>query len=110
MVAGPRDSLLRTRNQIAPRRGHDLTTTKPNTMKDLRHEWNELLEMLEQHIADKRITPMEDAILTKAEAVEAELSKLESNDGNDVIMGVNFSSSMDMLDDLFRTIQKNPVQ
>jgi hypothetical protein len=78
-------------------------------MKDLRHEWNELLEMLEQHIADKRITPMEDAILTKAEAVEAELSKLESND-SDVIAGVNFSSSMDLLDDLFRTIQKNPVQ
>lgn len=78
-------------------------------MKDLRHEWNELLEMLEQHIADKRITPMEDAILTKAEAVEAELSKLESNDNN-VIAGVNFSSSMDLLDDLFRTIQKNPVQ
>ena len=78
-------------------------------MKDLRHEWNELLELLEQHIADKRITPMEDAILTKAEAVEAELSKLESND-SDVIAGVNFSSSMDMLDDLFRTIQKNPVQ
>jgi hypothetical protein len=78
-------------------------------MKDLRYEWNELLEMLEQHIADKRITPMEDAILTKAEAVEAELSKLESND-SDVIAGVNFSSSMDLLDDLFRTIQKNPVQ
>jgi len=51
---------------------------------------------------------MEDAILTKAEAVEAELSKLESND-SDVIAGVNFSSSMDLLDDLFRTIQKNPV-
>jgi hypothetical protein len=78
-------------------------------MKDLRHEWNELLEMLEQHIADKRITPAEDAILTKAEAVEAELSKLESND-SDVIAGVNFSSSMDLLDDLFRRIQKNPVQ
>ena len=78
-------------------------------MQDLRHEWNELLQMLEQYIADKRITPMEDAILSKAEAVEAELSRLESND-SDVIAGVNFSGSMDLLDDLFRTISKNPVQ
>ena len=52
---------------------------------------------------------MEDAILKQAEAVEAEVSKLEGS-SSDVIAGVNFGTSMDMLDDLFRTIQKNPVQ
>jgi len=78
-------------------------------MTDLRTEWDDLLQLLEQHIADKRITPMEDAILKQAEAVEAELSKLEDT-SSDVIAGVNFGTSMDMLDDLFRTIQKNPVQ
>jgi len=78
-------------------------------MTDLRREWNDLLQLLEQHIADKRITPMDDAILKQAEAVEAEVSKLEDT-SSDVIAGVNFSTSMDMLDDLFRTIQKNPVQ
>jgi len=78
-------------------------------MDDLRQEWDELLELLEQHIANQRITPMEDAILTKAEAVEAELSKLENND-SDVIAGVNFSSSMTMLDDLFLRLKNNPVQ
>ena len=78
-------------------------------MTDLRTEWDDLLQLLEQHIADKRITPMEDAILKQAEAVEAELSKLEDT-SSDVIAGVNFGTSMDMLDDLFRQIQKNPVQ
>lgn len=78
--------------------------------KNLRHEWNELLELLEQHIADKRITPMEDAILKQAEAVEVELGKIEANDVTDVIGGVNFASSMDMLDDLFQTIKRNPIQ
>jgi len=78
-------------------------------MKDLRTEWDDLLQLLENHIADKRITPMEDAILKQAEAVEAEVSKLEGS-SSDVIAGVNFGTSMDMLDDLFRTIQKNPVQ
>jgi len=78
-------------------------------MKDLRREWDDLLQLLETHIADKRITPMEDAILKQAEAVEAELSRLEDS-SSDVIAGVNFSASMDMLDDLFRQIQKNPVQ
>ena len=78
-------------------------------MTDLRREWDDLLQLLEHHIADKRITPMEDAILKQAEAVEAELSKLEDT-SSDVIAGVNFGTSMDMLDDLFRQIQKNPVQ
>ena len=78
-------------------------------MKDLRREWDDLLQLLEHHIADKRITPMEDAILKQAEAVEAEVSKLEDT-SSDVIAGVNFGTSMDMLDDLFRTIQKNPLQ
>ena len=78
-------------------------------MKDLRTEWDDLLQLLETYIADKRITPMEDAILKQAEAVEAEVSKLEDT-SSDVIAGVNFGTSMDMLDDLFRTIQKNPVQ
>ena len=78
-------------------------------MTDLRREWDDLLQLLEHHIADKRITPMEDAILKQAEAVEAEVSKLEDTP-SDVIAGVNFGTSMDMLDDLFRTIQKNPVQ
>ena len=78
-------------------------------MKDLRTEWDDLLQLLETYIADKRITPMEDAILKQAEAVEAELSNLEGS-SSDVIAGVNFGTSMDMLDDLFRTIQKNPVQ
>lgn len=79
-------------------------------MTDLRREWDDLLQLLENHIADKRITPMEDAILKQAEAVEAEVSNLEEITSSDVIAGVNFSTSMDMLDDLFRTIQKNPVQ
>ena len=79
-------------------------------MTDLRREWDDLLQLLEHHIADKRITPMEDAILKQAEAVEAELSSLEESTSSDVIAGVNFGTSMDMLDDLFRTIQKNPVQ
>ena len=78
-------------------------------MTDLRTEWDDLLQLLETYIADKRITPMEDAILKQAEAVEAELSKLEDT-SSDVIAGVNFGTSMDMLDDLFRQIQKNPVQ
>ena len=78
-------------------------------MTDLRREWDDLLQLLENHIADKRITPMEDAILKQAEAVEAELSNLEDT-SSDVIAGVNFGTSMDMLDDLFRQIQKNPVQ
>jgi len=78
-------------------------------MKDLRTEWDDLLQLLETYIADKRITPMEDAILKQAEAVEAELSNLEET-SSDVIAGVNFGTSMDMLDDLFRQIQKNPVQ
>ena len=78
-------------------------------MTDLRREWDDLLQLLENHIADKRITPMEDAILKQAEAVEAELSNLEDS-SSDVIAGVNFGTSMDMLDDLFRTIQKNPLQ
>lgn len=78
-------------------------------MQDLRHEWDDLVQLLEQHILDKRITPMEDAILKQLMAVEVELSRLESND-SDVIAGVNFSGSMDLLDDLFRTISKNPVQ
>ena len=78
-------------------------------MTDLRREWDDLLQLLEHHIADKRITPMEDAILKQAEAVEAEVSKLEDT-SSDVIAGVNFGTSMDMLDDLFRQIQKNPVQ
>mgnify|MGYP000583014362 CR=1 FL=1 len=78
-------------------------------MKDLRTEWDDLLQLLETYIADKRITPMEDAILKQAEAVEAEVSKLEDT-SSDVIAGVNFGTSMDMLDDLFRQIQKNPVQ
>jgi len=43
-------------------------------MTDLRREWNDLLQLLEQHIADKRITPMDDAILKQAEAVEKYLS------------------------------------
>lgn len=79
-------------------------------MTDLRREWDDLLQLLENHIADKRITPMEDAILKQAEAVEAELSSLEESTSSDVIAGVNFGTSMDMLDDLFRTIQKNPLQ
>ena len=78
-------------------------------MTDLRREWDDLLQLLETYIADKRITPMEDAILKQAEAVEAEVSKLEDS-SSDVIAGVNFGTSMDMLDDLFRQIQKNPVQ
>ena len=78
-------------------------------MKDLRTEWDDLLQLLETYIADKRITPMEDAILKQAEAVEAELSNLEDT-SSDLIAGVNFGTSMDMLDDLFRQIQKNPVQ
>jgi len=78
-------------------------------MTDLRTEWDDLLHLLETYIADKRITPMEDAILKQAEAVEAELSNLEDT-SSDLIAGVNFGTSMDMLDDLFRQIQKNPVQ
>ena len=78
-------------------------------MTDLRREWDDLLQLLEHHIADKRITPMEDAILKQAEAVEAELSSLEDS-SSDVIGGVNFGTSMDMLDDLFRQIQKKPLQ
>ena len=78
-------------------------------MKDLRTEWDDLLQLLETYIADKRITPMEDAILKQAEAVEAELSNLEESD-SDVIAGVNFSTSMDMLDELFIRFKDKPVQ